>query len=493
MIEMVTKEYIRKRHLVDGWSIRRLSKQCDVSRQTVRKLLADAEIPTYSLAAPRPKPAMERWIPVIERWLEDDQKPGVPPKQRHTASRIHERLVDEYPGEFSAAASTVRYWVRRLRNQTPEAFVPLAADAGELAEADFGAMTIKINGQAKVVHVFVMRMRYSHVLFAHAFSTEKLEAFLEGHRLAFEWLGGVPSSVRYDNPKTAVTKILAGPAREEHRLLSSLRGHYLFDSDFCRPGEPHEKGGVENGVGYVRRHTCVPMPDVQSISEFNAVLLTWCEKQRVQYGTQWESDRAELRALPKTPHLCAVPQWVTVNKLCLVTFDRNRYSVPSAYVGKTLLVRAYAQKIDMLDKDRIVATHDRCHERQQSILKLDHYLPVLERKPHAVTHAAVVRQMPEVYQQIRRRMMAHRPSGYKGFLQILLLHRLFTAQDILQAIEAIGVDNVTADQIRARLLPDPVLAGGAVTVPEELKSLHPTQHPLSRYDALARGCSDLDG
>ncbi len=77
---------------------------------------------------------------------------------------------------------------------------------------------------------------------AQAFSTEKLEAFLEGHRLAFERFGGVPGSVRYDNPKTAVTKFLAGPAREEHQFLSSLRAHYLFDSDFCWPGEPHEKG-----------------------------------------------------------------------------------------------------------------------------------------------------------------------------------------------------------------------------------------------------------
>ncbi len=488
MIEMVTKEYIRKRHLVDGWSIRKLSKQCNVSRQTVRKMLADSEIPTYTIAAPRPRPTMERWIPVIERWLEDDKKPGVPPKQRHTAIRIYERLVEEYPGEFRAAESTVRHWVRRLRGKTPEAFVPLAADAGELVEADFGSLTIKVNGQATVVHVFVMRMRYSSVVFAHAFSTEKLEAFLEGHRLAFEWLGGVPGSVRYDNPKTAVTKILAGPAREEHELLSSLRAHYLFDSDFCRPGEPHEKGGVENGVGYVRRHTCVPVPDVPSLAAFNAILMAWCRKQREKRGPQWEQERAGLRALPEHPHVCAVSHWLTVSKLCLVTFDRNRYSVPSMYVGKTLLVRAFAQKIDVLDKDRVVATHERRHGRQQQpILELEHYLPVLERKPHAVTHAAVVRQMPEVYQQIRRRMTSRRPDGYKDFLQILLLHRVFPAQDILRTIEDIGVDGVTADQIRQRLLPVPEPTGSAVAVPDELRPFRLAQQNLARYDSLTRG------
>lgn len=430
---------------------------------------------------------MERWIPIIERWLEDDKKPGVPPKQRHTAARVHERLVEEYPGEFRAAESTVRHWVRRLRGKTPEAYVPLAADAGELAEADFGSVTIKVRGQVTVVHVFVMRMRYSSVVFAHAFSTEKLEAFLEGHRRAFEWFGGVPGSVRYDNPKTAVTKILAGSAREEHELLSSLRAHYLFDSDFCRPGEPHEKGGIENGVGYVRRHTCVPVPDVHSLAEFNAILMAWCGKQREQNEPKWKQERPGLRAMPERPHVCATPHWLTVNKLCLVTFDRNRYSVPSAYVGKTLQVRAFAEKIEVLDKDRVVATHERCHGRQQSILELEHYLPVLQRKPHAVTHAAVVRHMPEVYQQIRRRMTSRRPDGYKDFLQILLLHRVFPAQDILHAMEAIGVDGVTADQIRQRLLPNLEQAGSAVAVPDELKAFRLTKQPLSRYDSLARG------
>lgn len=210
MIEMVTKEYIRKIHFVDGWSIRKLSKQCDVSRQIVRKMLVDSESPKYTLSSPRPSPAMERWIPIIEHWLENDKKPGAPVKQCHTVVRIYDRLCEEYPEEFQAAESTVRHLVRRLRGKTPEPHIPLTADAGELAEADFGSVTIQMNGKATVVHMFVMRMRYSGIIFAYAFSAEKLEAFWEGHRVAFEWFGGAPGSVRYDNPKTAVTKILAG-------------------------------------------------------------------------------------------------------------------------------------------------------------------------------------------------------------------------------------------------------------------------------------------
>ena len=446
-------------------------------------MIEDAEIPKYQLTKPRSRPAMERWIPVIEAWLHEEEQ--FPKKQRYVSSRIFERLQEEFGDEFRAAESTVRYWVRKLRNRPREAFVPLAADAGELAEADFGHVVVKQQGKHTDVHIFVMRLRYSGVIFAQAFSTEKIEAFLEGHRQAFEWFGGVPHDVRYDNPKTAVTKILAGPMREEHTLLSSLRAHYLFDSDFCRPGEAHEKGSVEHGVGFVRHHACVPVPDVPDLAAFNAQLLAWCERERKKRWDLWEQERAALRALPVRPHLCVTTRPVIVNKLCLVSFDHNRYSVPSVYVGKTLTLRVYAEWIEILDRNLVVAKHSRSHERKQTFLTLEHYLPILAFKPHAATHAAVVRQLPDVYQRIRIRMSNARPDGYKDFVAILLLHQEYPAKDILEAIEGLGPDVVTAEQIRQRLCQTDSLH--ATLVPEALKDYPLGIQNPARYDALARG------
>ena len=97
MYGMVGKEYIRKRHFVDGWSIREISKNCKISRQTVRKMLQEAEIPKYKLTKVKSIPVMERWVPVIEAWLHEDKQPGVPKKQQHVASRIYKRLKEEYP------------------------------------------------------------------------------------------------------------------------------------------------------------------------------------------------------------------------------------------------------------------------------------------------------------------------------------------------------------------------------------------------------------
>src|SRR5438067_5913892 len=260
MLQMVEIEFIRKKHFVDGWAIRRLSRQLGVARQTVRKALASAEPPGYHLSQPRPCPTMDPYRAVIERWLVDDAQ--APPKQRHTAQRIYDRLVAEHA--FAGGESTVRRYVARLRTAQGlglgEVMIPLTAAWGQQAQVDWGQAVVELAGEPIVVHLFCLRLRASGVAFAWAAPTEKLEAFLEGHVHAFAWLGGVPAECVYDNPKTAVVRILAGPVREEHTRFSSLRAHYLFESQFCRPGQAHEKGAVEHLVGYVRRNALVPVP-----------------------------------------------------------------------------------------------------------------------------------------------------------------------------------------------------------------------------------------
>ena len=238
----------------------------------MRKALASAEVPRYRRSKPRPFPVMDPYRDIIMEWLEGDRT--APRKQRHTAKRVYDRLVEEYG--FRGAESTVRRFVRLLRGSTPEAYVPLAADYGEQAQVDWARAMVKIGGASTVAYLFCLRMRASGVCFSWAFPTEKLEAFLAGHRLAFEWLGGVPAQCIYDNPKTAVVKILAGPYRQEHEYFSHLRAHYLFESCFCNPGRAHEKGAAENLVGYVRRNALVPVPDVACWEELNAHLLGWC-------------------------------------------------------------------------------------------------------------------------------------------------------------------------------------------------------------------------
>ena len=173
--------FIRKKHFIEGWSIHKIAKNLGISRQSVRKALASSEIPRYKLTVPRPCPVMDPYKDLIMSWLEADKK--APPKQRHTAKRIYDRLVEEYG--FTGGESTVRHFVRKLKDGKTEVYIPLTADWGEQAQVDWGEAVVRIGGEERRVYLFCLRMRASRVPFVMAFPTEKMEAFLAGHRAEY--------------------------------------------------------------------------------------------------------------------------------------------------------------------------------------------------------------------------------------------------------------------------------------------------------------------
>jgi transposase len=482
LLKMVEIEFIRKKHYVDGWSIRAISRRLGVSRQAIRRALASAERPRYRLSKPRPCPVIDPVRAIIQGWLGADA--AAPPKQRHTAKRIYDRLVAEH--RFSGAEVTVRRFVRQLRGAAAEVYVPLTAGWGQQAQVDWGQATVGIGGQAVVAHLFCLRLRASGVPFVWAAPTEKLEAFLEGHRRAFEWLGGVPAECVYDNPKTAVVRILAGPAREEHAVFASLRAHYLFDSLFCRPGEGHEKGAVENLVGYARRNALVPVPDVPTWEALNAHLLAWCERERARLAERWATEQPRLRPLPARPFACALTRLVPVSRLSLVRADHVRYSAPCRYAGRALRLALSTDRVELFDGAERVASHARRYRRGETVLVLEHYLPALARKPRAAAHAAVIEQLPPAYAAARDRLCRGQVDGYRAFVAILLLHREFPTPVVTAALEeAIARDCLTPAAVRQlalnRTAPPPA---APLAVPAVLAEARVSPPDVARYDRL---------
>ena len=478
---MVDVEYIRKQHYIEGWSIREISRRLGYARQTIRKALASSSPPRYERKKAVSSPVMDPFREVIMSWLEADLR--APRKQRHTAKRIYDRLVGEYG--FEGGESTLRRYVARLKEASAEAFFLLGGDLGEQAQVDWGRAKVILAGKETEVCLFCMRLKSSRVPFVWAFRTEKLEAFLEGHRLAFEWFGGVPKDLLYDNPKTAVVKILSGPEREEHQVFSSLRAHYLFNSHFCAPGKGNEKGSVENLVGYVRRNAMVPLPKVADLDTLNQKLLSWCEKEQ-QRSSEWNQEQGALRPLPIEAFRCSITRMVKVNKLSLITHDRSRYSVPTKYVGQTLRMEVSAEHIEVWHQSSRVAQHPRSYESGATRLDLNHYLKALAQKPRAVVNAQVVRQLPKVYQQFREHLCSENVHGYRNFCQLLLLHQEFHPEQVQMVLERaweLGMTYYPA--IRQLLLnqsapppPDPVL------VPALLQDHRIGTPNFSCYDAL---------
>ena len=227
----------------------------------------------------RRSPRLEPFKEVIDGWLRADL--DAPRKQRHTATRIHARLLDEHEaGGVSYAA--VRDYVARRRPEIrieegrapAKVFIPQHHPPGMEAEVDFGELWVRLAGVLVKCYLFAFRMSYSGKAVHLVSATCGQEAFLEGHVHAFAVLGGVPAGqIRYDNLTPAVTRVLRkGRARIENPRWTAFRSHYRFAAFYCEPGiaGAHEKGGVEGQVGYFRRNYLVPVPEVDSLAELNA-------------------------------------------------------------------------------------------------------------------------------------------------------------------------------------------------------------------------------
>ncbi len=216
-----------------GWSERHIAQELGIARKTVKKY-AEAEDaqPRYRQRAPRAKPAIAPVRALIDQWLEDDKQ--APPKQRHTAQRIWERLTTA-PYNYQLASSTVRLYVHQARSQHSEAFVPLAFGCGH-AQADWGEAEVVVAGVRQDAIFFVLRLDTSEDAFVHIFPIQRTEAVYEGHVRAFAHFEGVPPTILYDNATTLVAHVLRGRDREETAGFLALRAHYGFAADFCQPG-----------------------------------------------------------------------------------------------------------------------------------------------------------------------------------------------------------------------------------------------------------------
>jgi len=435
------KEQIRRAYFIEGQSIRRIARERHHDRRTVRAAIRDGGPSRYKLTHSRLRPVLGPFVVVIDEWLAGDQ--FSPPKQHHTSRRIYHRLVEEKG--YRGGESTVRDYVRQHRNRPRPVFIPLSYEPGEDAQADFGEAMVLMKGLPLTVQLFVGRLCFSKIPFLTASPNQQQEALFEGHDKAFDFFGGVPRTVWYDRMSQAVKKALPGHRPEEQEAFIAFRSHYLFESCFCNPREAHEKGLVENLVGYARRNYMVPVPEVNSFQELNGLLRQRClaeAERRLRgetetIGEMWEQE--QLLSLPAHPYPCCRTVSVRPNRFSMVTFQTNRYSVPVEGDANSLLLRAFVDRVEITDGIRVVAVHERCYGREQDILDVFHYLPLLKQRPGAFDHAKPLKMWnrPAVLDRYLARLrerLSYRAATME-FLHVMELCVTHSLDEVAAAVE----------------------------------------------------------
>ncbi|MHC4984243.1 MAG: IS21 family transposase [Planctomycetota bacterium] len=433
---------VRALHFKDGLSQREISRRTGFHRDTIKKMIGLAAPPGYRRQEEPRRPVLGPFIPIIDAILKADKTE--PRKQRHTAKRIFDRLRDEY--DYPGGHTQVRDYVSRVKEHRQEAFVPLQFGPGE-AQVDWGEAQIEHQGQRQTGHMFVLTLPFSDTRFVACFPRETLEFFLEGHLRAFEFLGGVPRRLVYDNLKSAVTKVGRGRRRDLNVTFEDFARHYLFDPDFCNVARGNEKGHVENGVNWARRNLFVPVPRFDDWGQFNEQLAERCRGQflRVCRGHEQtmsqrlEEERGHFFPIPASTARPRMLKTWTVSKICLVRFDCNDYSAPCRYAYHPVTVRADVGKVRVFFQDRCVAEHTRCHEREKAIYEAWHYLPLIETKPRALDYGAPMKhlQLDDCFMVLRRRLEEgqEHSEGTRAYIRVLRLLEEYSLERLTQAVK----------------------------------------------------------
>ena len=448
MLTVDDYELIRRKHFIDRMSRRAIARELGHSRKTVAKALTNPIPPGYQLSQPRAKPVIDPVAEIIDAWLEQDQGERRR-KQCHTAQRIYERLCEDH--QFKGDPSTVRRYVATAKGRHKEVFMLLAFEPGEEAQVDWHEGWIIENGIERSVQFFCMKLCYSKATFVWPYERANLESFLDGHVRAFEYFGGVPARLAYDNLKCAVIQIKHGKERRLNRQFKELRSWYLFNTRFCNVGRGNEKGDVENLAKRSERTYLTPKPEVGALAELGPKLLVDCQRDLdlsappphhgKTRGQLFEQEKRCLQALPEHRFPAYREQSSFIDKRSLIQLETNRYSAPVRWAHHPVVVKAYVDRVELWCEHERVATHERCYAKDQYILTPEHYLPLLRIKPGSLDNARPFKEMfrgepwGEDFELLRKELeYRHETEGTRQYIDVLLLFTQWPEQEVKRAV-----------------------------------------------------------
>jgi transposase len=449
---------IKHLHEQQGLNASQIAQEVALDRRTVAYWLTQAH---FRPRKPRPSTSkLDPFKPDIVRLLE---------RYPYAAAQGCQRRREQ---GFAGSDELVKAYVRTVRPRRQAAFLTLSFAPGEWAQVDWGSFgAVPVGHTHRQLSFFVMVLCYSRMLYVEFTVSQTMEHFLACPQHAFDFFGGLPHKIMVDNLKSAVLKRAVGDAPVLNPKYLDFATHHGFTIVPCNVGKGNEKGRVENGVGYVKKHFLAGL-EIPAFSALHPAARHWLDpvanvrlhgETREQPPVLWQTERPALRPVPLQPFDIATVSQIRASRPFRVTVEPNRYSVPAQYAGQALTLKTYPDRLCLYHGDQLIARHVRRYERFADVEDPDHPKPLLEQRKKARDHKLFMRflalspRAEAYYLQLE----ARRLNPHHHVRKIVALSDIYTPEAVARAMEdAFVYEAFSSDYIanlveqRARCTPE---------------------------------------
>jgi transposase len=476
---METKQEIIRRYFREYDSIRKISRDLQISRITVKKKLLEYVIAKQTSATGVDQKAMQDYLSSPPRYdirnrsrrkltseiekliieqLEENRR-----KRQEGLRKQVKRKVDIWEFILSQGQqigyTTVCNYIREKELRQCEAYIKQTYLAGEECEFDWAEVKLVISGVRKRLYLAVFTSAYSNYRYCRLYHRQDTLAFMEAHNDFFAHTDGVYQEMVYDNMRVTVREFVGRSEKTPTEALVNLSGWFQYRWRFCNVRRGNEKGHVERSVEYVRRKAFSHNDIFDSLELAQTHLQQTCDHLNALCGssgkTPMEGFLQERASLWKYPGAmdCFLTHDLKVDKYATICFGTNRYSVPDHLVGRMVQVKVYSNELKVYYGHQLVYRHDRNYGQHQWIICLDHYLLTLSRKPGALHGSVALQQAPLPVRMVYSNWFSHQPRDFIYLMQFCQEHQVDHQRllDTAMYVNGICAGDVTGEKIMALL------------------------------------------
>ena len=495
MLPMDKQNYLSNLRQFEDLSLREIAQRSGHHFNTVKKYADREDWNTEYKARKERISPLEPLKPVIDEWIKEDLKRSR--KYRRTGTKIYNDLrADAELSKLLAVGkqTVINYVSRRKKELSKKTYATAMFGLHSMCEAqvDFGKVLIAgKSGAEEERSELVVSFPWSNAGFAQICRLETKECLCEALVRIFEFIGGVPLRILFDNMSSAVVHIEEHGNRKLTEMFMRFAMHHRFKAEFCNPDSPNEKGNVENKVGYLRRNYLLPPPRIEDMDAFNRNLLTQCmaDLEREHYVKKepiidlFRAEQEALIPLPRERFRVFTLEKVKTDKYSFIHFDKNPYSTGPEYAECEMWLEIGTSELRVLNvKYEQVAVHTRKYGHQlEPIIDFENYIGALSRKPRAFLNSPYFLTLPETVQK----HLNNCPYAElkKMLLTLVPIIRECKIGDAAAVLELGAIRNTDDFTLAYRALTEDPRALPSVTTP-----LTPMQHPylprLDPYSAL---------